>query len=321
MKLTYKMKSQDSSLAFFQNQLDNMDKRLYMPLSMVTWARDMKLRAGVTLSDESTSFIQQAIAAGGTLTQGSNASGGNMPWISPETSALPGVMVNGQRVVTPLRPLARELSYSNIELARSQKLGQSIDALQMNALNTTYQMNVDQMVYIGSTDVGATGLLNNAAVTAGSVSGGIWNSAKTADQILDDVNNLLSNTWSSAALAIAPTKIGLPPTKFAYLTTAKVSSAGNISIMKYIKENCISTAINGKEIEIVPMKFATGRGVAGADRMVAYYDDEQFVRFPMVPIFREQVYYQGIKFFAPYVWLMGEVEFVYPETVQYSDGI
>ena len=55
--------------------------------------------------------------------------------------------------------------------------------------------------------------------------------------------------------------------------------------------------------------------------MVAYTNDESRVRFPMVPVRRETPYYQGIRFHAPYLWAFGEVEFVYPETVRYADGI
>ena len=55
--------------------------------------------------------------------------------------------------------------------------------------------------------------------------------------------------------------------------------------------------------------------------MVAYTNEETFVRFPMVPIMRQTAYYLGIKFFAPYLWLFGEMEVVYPETIRYADGI
>jgi hypothetical protein len=55
--------------------------------------------------------------------------------------------------------------------------------------------------------------------------------------------------------------------------------------------------------------------------MVAYTNNEDRVRFPMVPIRRETPYYLGIKFNAPYIWAFGEVEFPYSETVIYRDGI
>lgn len=318
-------KTRDSALAFYVNQLDNLDKRLYMPLTSVSWGRDVKLRSGITMSQESTSFIQSAFAAAGSLANANGSNGGNMPWISPETTAIPGVSIDGTRFVQPLRLLAREISFTSVELDRSQLLGQPIDAQKTDALNILIQMNTDQMCYIGATEVGAQGLLNSSQVTAGGVAQGIsgstlW-SQKTADEILADVNTLLESTWSASAFAVCPGKLLLPPLQFSYIASQKVSSAGNVSILKFLKENSISLAINGKELDIQPVKWLVGRGVMGADRMVAYTNEEDRVRFPMVPVRRETAYYQGIRFTAPYLWAFGVMEFVYPETLQYADGI
>ncbi len=318
-----KFKTTDSVLSYFVNQLDNLDKALYMPLTSVTWGRDMNLRSGITMSNESTSFIQSSFAGPGTLQNSSL--GGGMPWVSAETNAIPGVSVNGQRLVKPLRLLAREISYTSVELDRSALLGQSIDAQKMAALNLMYQMNTDQMVYIGSSDVGATGLLNDAGVTAANVDAGVSGQTewvdKTADEIIYDVEKLMEETWAQSAYAVIPQKLGLPPAQYSYIASQKVSSAGNVSILKYLRENTIATTEGGKELEIVPMKWLTGRGVGPSDRMIAYTNMEDFVRFPMVPIRRETPYYQGLRFFAPYLWAFGELEVVYPETIRYADGI
>lgn len=313
--------TRDSSLAYFVNQLENLDKRFYEPLVAVSWGRDIKLRAGITMSNESTSFIREAFAAAGSLQN----TQGNMPWISAETNAIPGVSVNGLKVVLPLRLLAREVSYTSVELDRSQLTGQAIDVQKLNALNILYQMNTDQMVYVGSNDVGATGLINDPNVTAGSVATGISGSTlwvnKTADEILADVNNLLIATWLSAAYAVCPSKLLLPPSPFGYISSQKVSSAGNISILEFLKQNSISLQINGKPLDIQPVKWLTNAGVNSENRMVAYTNEEDRVRFPMVPIRRETAYYQGIRFIAPYLWAFGQLEIVYPETIQYADGL
>lgn len=316
-----RFQTRDSMLAFYVNMLENLDRRLYEPLVSVSWGRDIKLRSGITMSNESTSFIRSAFAGAGTLQNTT----GNMPWISPETTAIPGVSVNGQKIVLPLRLLAREVSYTSVELERSQLTGQPIDVQKLDALNMLYQMNTDQMVYVGSSDVGATGLINDAGVTVGSVATGVsgstlW-SAKTPDEILADVNTLLESCWSAAGFAVCPSKLLLPPVQFSYLTSQKVSSAGNVSILKFLKENSIALAVNGAELDIQPVKWLTGAGAMSADRMVAYTNDEMRVRFPMVPIRRETAYHQGIRFFAPYLWAFGQIELVYPETVQYADGI
>jgi len=326
MKLGTRFRTRDSALAYYVNQLENLDKRLYEPLVSVSWGRDIKLRSGITMSNESTSFIRSAFAAAGSLVNPGTANkGGNMPWISAESSAIPGVAINGAKIVLPLRLAAREVSYTSVELERSQLTGQPIDVQKIDALNVLYQMNVDQMVYIGSEDVGATGLLNNADVTidaaATGVNGGTEWSQKTPDEILADVNSLVESAWSAAAFAVCPDKLLLPPLQFSYISSQKVSSAGNVSILKFLKENCISLQVNGRELDIQPVKWLTGRGVGPSDRMVAYTNSEDRVRYPMVPIRRETAYYQGIRYTAPYIYALGEMEFVYPETVRYMDGI
>ena len=307
-------KTFDSTLAYFVNQLDNLDKKLYEPLYNVTWGRDINLRTGITMANESTSFIRSNIGAIGTQ----NA--GGMPWISPNTTALPGVSINGERIVLPLRLLGQEVSYTSVELERSQLIGQPIDAQKFNALNILYQMNTDKMIYVGDDDVGATGLLNSADVTVGAVDGGTW-ATKTPDEILADVNDMISVAWAASGYAVCPGKVLLPPAQFAYISSQKVSTAGNVSILTFLEDNSISLRVNGKKLEIQPVKWLTGRGVDGKDRMVAYTNEEDKVRFPMVPVRRETPYYLGIKFNAPYIWAFGEVEFPYPETVIYRDGI
>lgn len=322
-------KTKDSALSFFVNQLDNLDKRLYMPLSSVSWSRDIKLRGGITLSNESTSFISSTFAAPGALNNSSNASGpgvgGSLPWISPETTAIPGVSIDGTRIVLPLRPLGREVSFTSIELERSQLLGQPIDAQKMDALNILYQMNTDQIVYIGAPEVGQTGLLNNASVpTTGNVTGGTWASnitAGTPNVILSQVNTLIEAVWAASGFAVCPSKLLLPPLQFALISSAVVSTAGSVSILKFLEDNSISLRVNGKALDIQPVKWLTGRGASSSDRMVAYTNEENRVRFPMVPIRRETAYYQGIRFTAPYIWAFGVLETPYIETVGYADGI
>lgn len=313
--------TRDSALAYYVNQLENLDTRLYEPLVSISWGRDIKLRPGITMSNESTSFIQSQFAGAGTLQN----TVGNMPWISQETTAIPGVSINGVKTVLPLRLLAREVSYTSVELERSQLTRQPIDAQKLDALNDLYQMNTDQMVYIGSSDVGAEGLVNNSAVTATTVANGISGSAlwtnKTPDEILADVNTLLSGCWLAAAYAVCPSKLLLPPVQFSYLCSQKVSSAGNVSILKFLKENSIALNINGKELDIQPVKWLAGVGAGSTDRMLVYTNDETRIRFPMVPIRRETAYYQGIRYTAPYLWAFGEMEVVYPETLRYADGL
>lgn len=321
-----RFKTRDGVLSYFINQLDNYDPKLHEPLVAVTWGRDIKLRTGVSFANESTSFTRSSFAGGGSLANPATAAnGGNMPWISAETSAIQSISVNGERIVTPLRILGREVSYTSVELERSQLTGQPIDAQKMDGLNTLYQMNTDQMVYIGSGDVGALGLANSTQVTAGNVANGIAGTpqwiTKTPTEILADVNSLLYATWNASGQAVCPSKLLLPAFQFSYISSQLISSAGSVSILKFLQDNSIALSVNGRPLEISPVKWLAGRGSGPTDRMVAYTNELDYVRFPMVPIRRETPYYQGIRYTAPYIYGFGEVEFVYPETVRYADGI
>jgi len=314
-------RTRDSQLAYFLNQLENFDPKLHEPLVSVTWGRDINLRPGITMEFESTSFTRQSFGGAGSLQN----SVGNMPWISPETSAILGVSVNGEKLLKPLRPLAREISYTSIELNRSQRTQQPIDVQKLYALNQLYQMNTDQMVYIGSADVGATGLINDADVTATTVANGVSGSPlwinKTPPEMLKDVDTLLNGSWAASAYSVLPSKLLLPPAQYSYLASQLISSAGNSSVLKFLSENSIANNVNGRPLDIQPLKWLPGAGVDGTDRMMVYTNELDRVRFPMVPIRRETAYYQGIRFAAPYVWAFGEMEFVYPETARYADGI
>lgn len=317
-------RTKDSTLAYYVNQLDNFDQTLHEPLVSVSWGRDIKLRGNVTLANESTSFTRQSFGGAGTMS-GFIANQQSIPFISPNSTAIPGVDVNGERLVTPLRPVAREIGFTFIELQRSQLLGQPIDQQQMTALQQMYQMETDSMVYVGSSDVGAEGLVNSSLVTVTSAPNGAGGSPlwanKTPVEILADVNSILQASWAAAGFAVCPSELRLPPAQYSQISTQLISSAGSQSILKYLAENCIANNINGKPLNIQPLKWLTARGGSSANRMVVYTNELNYVRFPMVPIQRQTAYYKGIHFLCPYVYGFGEVELVYPETVRYMDGI
>ena len=318
------MKTQDSTLAYFINQLDAFDPTMHQPLTNVTWSRDIGLRTGVSMANESTSFTRNAFGSVGTLNTGSNTAGasqgGGKPWLNPNSSTMPSVSIDQERVVHPVRMLGQEISYTSVELERSQMTGVPIDTQKLEALNSMYQMFIDEQVYVGDAAVSAKGLVNNASVTVGSAYGAVWSGA-TPDAILTDVNASLNTAWTASGFAACPDSLLLPPAQFAILTGSKVSSAGNVSILEYLKSNSLAMSVNGRPLRIEPVKWLTNAGAGGSiNRTVYYTNATNYVRFPLVPIRRETAYYQSIRYTSPYIWAMGEVEVIYPETVLYRDN-
>ena len=314
------MITRDSSLAFFINQLDNWDTALHEPLTATWWSRDIKLRSGVSMANQSTSFVRAAFAGNGSLTAQGKA------WIgSGVRGAIGGVSVDGTPVTLPLNIWGREIAYTSVELERSQMIGTNLDDAQTKALITMYNMDVDQMVYVGDTTLGLKGLVNSTEVTASTVATGaggyLW-AQKTADEILLDINSAIEAAWAASAYAVCPNVLLIPPAQYALIVGKKAGTDGaGGSILKYIEDNSMSLMINGVALSVRPSKYLVDIGAGTSDRMVAYSDSVNHVRYPLVPIRREQAYYQGITFAAPYIAGLGAVEFVYPETAIYRDGI
>ena len=258
-----------------------------------------------------------------------NSSGKN--FVGKNSNAIAGIALDIGKTSQPLYLWAMEIGYTIPELLSAQQLGRPVDEQKFKGMQLKHQMDVDEMVYIGDTVVGKEGLLNSSLVTTGFVDVGVsattqW-TTKTADEILEDVNTLIQECWQSAGYAICPSKLLLPPAQFAYITSQKVSTAGNVSILTFLEDNSISLKINGKKLDIQPCKWLTGRGVAAGspstatDRMVVYTQDVDRVRYPMVPLQRTPLEYRSLYQLTTYFGRLGCVEFVYPETIRYADGI
>jgi hypothetical protein len=325
--ITFDKQTLDGTGAFYVGELERLDQTLHMPLVDVTWNRDIDLREDVSMADETSSFTNSTFAAAGGL----NSSGKN--WIGKVSNAIPGMGVDIGKTANALYPWGLEVAYTILELLSAQKVGRPIDEQKYQGMKLKWNMDVDEQVYIGDSGLGVYGLVNNTSkVTTGFVDENAgatsreWTS-KTPAEILGDVNALLTAAWAAAGYAVCPTKLLLPPIQFGWIVTQTVSTAGNISILQYLKKNSICMEKNGKELDIQPLKWLVGRGEAegspstATDRMVCYTQDKNRIRFPLVPIQRTPLEYRSLFQCVTYFGKLGVLEIVYPEVIRYADGL
>lgn len=323
---TYDKSTLDSTGAFYVGELERLDQTLHQPLVAVTWGRDVDLREDVSMADETSSFTNSTFAAAGTI----NSSGKN--FIGKNSNAIPGVGVDIGKTASPLYLWAMELGYTIPELLSAQQIGRPIDEQKYAGMQLKWQMDIDEMVYIGDSGLGKYGLVNSDQVTTGFVADNAGGTStewayKTPAEILKDINDLITAAWQASGFAVCPTKLLLPPVQFAYITSQTVSSAGSVSILKFLQDNCITLSITGKKLDIQPLKWLTSRGVAAGspavatDRMMVYTQDKVRVRFPLVPIQRTPLEYRSIYHLTTYFGKLGCLEVIYSETLHYADGI
>lgn len=324
--MTYDQATIDSTGVFLIGELERLDQTLHEPLVAVTWGRDIDLREDVTPADEVSSFTNSSFAASGGVRPGGKA------WASKDANAITGVALDIGKTAQPLTIWAMEVKFTVPELVSAQAAGRPVDTQKYEGMKLKYNMDVDEMVYTGDTDLNVKGLVNNDAVithtaVANGASGASQWVNKTPDEILADVNTLLAATWQASGWAVIPNRLLVPPAQYAYLVQQKVSEAGNMSILRYLLENNLTLEQGGK-LEIRPLKWLIGQGSGGTpqqlgtvDRMVAYTQDKERVRYPMTLIQRTPLEYRSLYQITTYWARLGVMEFVYPETIQYADGI
>jgi len=323
--MTYDQMTIDSTGAFLIGQLERLDQTLNMPLVEYTWSRDVEIRTDVSPADEVASFTNSAFAVAGNMTPG------GLNWISNEGNALAGPSVDIGKTGQAMRLWGQEVKYTVPELVKAQALGMPIDAQKVEAMNMKRNMDLDQIVYIGDSNLSFTGLVNSGSVTPSNVPNGAsgqstW-TKKTPDEILTDVNEILTTTWANSGWAVYPNRLMLPPAQYGYIATAKVSNAGNVSILTYILENNIA-AKSGFKLEILPLKWLIGSGVGGTqgvlgtvDRMIAYNKDKKYVQYPMTELQRTPLEYRSLFQITTYWARFGQLEVRYNTTIGYRDGI
>lgn len=325
--MTFDARTIDSTGAFLIGELERLDQTLHEPLVSVSWSRDIDLREDVTIADELSSFTNSTFAStGGTHPTGKS-------WIGKDANAIAAMQLDISKTAYPLTLWGEQISYTIPELESAQKLGRPVDAQKYEGLKLKHQMDTDEMVYTGDSELSLLGLVNSdptiphTNVANGATSGGPHWATKTPDDILNDFNTALTTTWQNSGWAVPPANVLVPPAQFGFLVSQKVSSAGNISTLKYVLENNISTQ-QGTKLSILPLKWLIGRGAGGTpgqlgtvDRMVVYTKDPLRVRYPMTPLQRTPLEYRAIYQTTTYFGRLGAVEWVYPETASYWDGI
>lgn len=325
--MTFDRATRDSTGSFLNGELERLDQTLHMPLVAYTWARDIDLREDVTIADEVSSFTNSSFAApGGTSSKGKS-------WSAKTVNAITGISLDIGKTANPLTLWAEEVAWSIPELISAEKLGRPVDQQKYAGMQLKWNMDIDEQVYVGDTQLAMVGLFNNDAnvthnaVAVGAGASKLW-SKKTPDEILADVNTLLNGTWAASGWAVMPNSLRLPPDQYAYIISQKVSLAGNVSILQFLKENNLVKTSTGTDLDIQPVKWLIGAAAGGTigtadghNRMVAYNKDPNYVRFPMTLLSRTPIENRGLYQITTYYCRLGVIEFVYPETLQYADGI
>lgn len=311
--LTQNRKTIDSGLAFLEKELEKTDAHILEPLHATTYARDMPIRTGGGIVE---GVRQLAVNYGN-----AGAVNGEESIIGGQTNNIPVMQADLSEDVWKTYIFSEVLKIGFFDDMKMQKIGRSLQEMLDKGIHLHYDQYLQKNVYFGMKGHGGTGLINNANVARYSRTIDFQND--TADEILAIINEAQLYTWEQSAFEITgmANHILIAPADFAALVHRKVGVTGDKSILTYLLENNIGKN-QGRDLVIVPCNECTGAGTDGANRIVAYANDEDRIRMDItLPLKRwiTEASVQQMAYFTPYYAQYSEVQFLYLSPVVYVD--
>lgn len=324
-KAPVKMRAMDrmaaDGFAFLEKELEKVDAKLLEPLDSTLWPRDMPVKTGGGFIENIAAIDVSYASTGGET--GENA------LIFDNANDIPVMQADLGKSVWRVFNWAQSWMLSFLQKEKFKKTARNAEEILNKGIHKYFDHFCDQNVYLGFTKVNSTGLINSPVVTRVTAdphtAGGsdtTW-AEKTADEILADINRVLTAVWAANDMAdnALPNHILIPVKQFGDLVSRKVGVTGDKSILTFIEENNLTTK-QGKKLVISPCKYCYQAGTNSADRMVAYINDSDMVEFEMTaPLQRINTQQIDMAFKTYYAAQVSEVKFKYPTTVYYMDGI
>lgn len=313
-----------SSMAFLVGELEKADPTLLEPLTSITAPRDIDMKPGGGWVDTTSNvFVDYA-------TSGDDEDS----IIGSATTNVPVSQADMNKELFKVHTFSEILRVPLFDQEKLKQVGKNLTQILDDGIRLHFNKMLDRNVYTGISKTDTYGLINNPKVTAVEATDNqagdskLWEN-KTPDEIVADFNLILVQTWRNSEYDLSgmARHILIPPEKFGYISTRKVSEAGNISILEYVKQHNVATA-QGLDIEILPSRWcgepASLPGVGGTYRMVGYVKAANRVNIDLpVPLSRMMTSPnpQSASIETIFAAQFSQVKFLYNQCAAYVDGI
>jgi hypothetical protein len=252
---------------------------------------------------------------------------GNADWFDGMATNLPLADINRNKYEQGVEMAGIGYRYNLEELGQAMMIpGLNLSTERAEAARMAAEEFVDRLVRIGDPRKSITGLFNNSYVTrvnvpATGTSGALW-IGKTADQIIADVQNSLTQVYQGSNTVEMADTVLLPIAAMQLLANIRVPNTyGNA--LDYLAKYNLWTQTTGQPLMIIGSLNLDTAGAGGVGRMVTYRRDPQIVKMhiPMPHQFLPVWQTGPMVFDIPGVLRVGSVEIRRPGAFCYSDGI
>jgi hypothetical protein len=195
--------------------------------------------------------------------------------------------VTREKFETTVSMAAIGYGYNLEELGTAQLLGMNLSADKASAARRVAEEKIDAVAFAGDATKGFTGLVNASSPTAttapadGTASATTFVS-KTPDQILRDINGQLTGIFTGTLGAEIADTLLLPYSVLLDLSTRRIDTVNQTTILEWIEKNNIYTRTTGQPLTIRGVfGYLDTAGASSTKRMVAYRRSPEVLKMHM----------------------------------------
>lgn len=146
--------------------------------------------------------------------------------------------VIGNSFNSPIRSLGAAFQYNIQEIRSARKTGKSLDTAKATAARRAIFQQERDLAYWGSSDDGIPGWFTNANISDVSLTTGDWqDAATTADNIVDDANELINSVIDTSKTVETPNTWLLPVAYYTLLASTPRSANSDTTILSFLMQN------------------------------------------------------------------------------------
>ena len=243
-------------------------------------------------------------------------------FVGTKSLNVPIAEIGTDKITVPVELGATGYEYSDEELRQAIQLKRSLPQLKSNVARRAYEELAQRTAMTGDPNHNLPGFINNVNVTAATVvnpgSGTEWVN-KSPEEILFDINDFMGDIFVDTLQVEKPNTLLLPTAQWNYIAGTPRNTVSDTTILKWLVNN--SPYLSSME-DVIPVAELAGAGGGGSDRMMAYDKDiDKVVMHIPMPLRFTAPQRKGRGFEVPGEFKIGGVEFRYPGSARYADGI
>lgn len=245
---------------------------------------------------------------------------GRPQWFDSQARDVPLVSGSREKFSTQIHMAAIGYGYDNFTLGYAQKMGVNLQADDAITCRRVYEEFIDDLVKIGDTSKGITGVYNDATVGAGFVSGGTaparLASAKTPAVVLADLNEGLTSVLTQSLRVEKADTVLMDISLYRDLATTMFSvDAGRSILQAFIDGN--------PGLTVMPVGGLATAGAGGTRRIVFYRNGADVLKthIPVPLKFLEVMRTGPMMYEVPGYFRTAGLEIRLPGAMRYRDGL